>query len=179
MSGNTVTQYPDRYAIEPMTDLEVYKIGLEAIITLQPSTGYVSVSCPHHDELNGCHWWSARGDESLHTFLCSLNRSYAMDKLFCPNALNEFDLESSVASLKRDTIERRRAGELTSEEARDLWDQADCCENAENIADISDGHGNAYWEHIRYSPKPCAIWFWDSVWSAFIDHLRSIQGAQS
>lgn len=173
MSGSTVIEHQNRYAVAPMTGLEVYKIGREAIITLQPSTGYVSVSCPWHDELNGCHWWNSRGTDSLRKFLIGLERSYAMGKLFGHKNLEEFDLDASVNSLKREIIERRRQRDITEKEARDLWDRADGCDSAEDIANIHDEYGNTYYDHIRTVPKSCATWFWDFVWSAFIAHIKS------
>jgi hypothetical protein len=165
-----------QYNVESMTGLEVYKIGREAIITLQPSTGYVSVSCPWHGELNGCHWWNARGDESFHDFLVSLNRDYAMDKLF--RDLKEFDLEETINNIKHSIIRNRRNGDWPRDVARDLWDDLVSCETIDDIARLSDPYGNCYYEDIRYKYKHCVDWFWDNIWAAFIDHLKSLKTKQ-
>jgi hypothetical protein len=162
---------PKRYAVEPMTGLEVYKIGREAIITLQPSTGYIAVSCPWHEELNGCHWWNSRGPESMHRFLVDLNRHYTMGKLFNRRALEEYDEEATKAELRRLIIDYRRDGTWNSEEARALWDQVEYAESADDIARIT-GLDCPY-ENIRYKQKSCADWFWNDVWSAFITHIRT------
>lgn len=172
VGGSTVVQHPSRYKVEPMEGLEVYKIGREAIITLQPSTGYVSVSCPWHDELNGCHWWNARGKESLHEFLIGLQRYYAMGKLFSRRALEEYDEEQTVRSIKEDIIRMRRDGDYTEEQARDLWDELEACETGEDVANLTDCHGNRWYESIKTKPKSCADWFWNEVWAAFIAHLK-------
>lgn len=171
MPGSAVIPDPNRYKIEPMIGLEVYKIGREAIIALQPSSGYVAVSCPWHDELNGCHWWNARGPDSLRQFLVGLDRSYAMGKLFNRRSLEEYDEERTKAELRRLIIEYRRDGFWNREESRDLWDQVEAADSAEDIANMH--NLDAPYEHIRYKPKACADWFWNHVWSAFVAHLRS------
>lgn len=171
MPGSAVLPDPNRYKVEPMTGLEVYKIGREAIITLQPSTGYVAVSCPWHEELNGCHWWNARGSESLHSFLIGLDRHYTIGKLFNRRSLEEYDEAATKADLRRMIIDYRRDGFWDRDASRDLWDQVDAAETADDIARI-DGIDCPY-EHIRYKPKSCADWFWNHVWAAFIAHLRA------
>jgi hypothetical protein len=156
-----------------MTGLEVYKIGREAIITLQPSTGYVAVSCGWHSELNGCHWWTSRGPASLHYFLRGLERSYAMGKLFDRKQLEEYDEDSTKAELKRWVIDERRSGSLSAEAARDIFDNVVSAESTEQIANL-DGIAHPY-EFIQTKPTQCADWFWNEVWAAFIDHLKTLR----
>jgi hypothetical protein len=177
MPGAHVLPDPKRYTVEPMTGLEVYKIGREAIITLQPSTGYVAVSCAWHPELNGCHWWNSRGPESLHRFLVSLDRHYTMKKLFDRHALEEYDEDRTKAELRKLILSGRRDGSWTRDEARDLWDQVEAAESADDIARMT-GLDCPY-ECIRYKQKDCADWFWDHVWSAFIAHIRTVCLANS
>lgn len=162
-----------RFPVQEISGIETYKIGSEATITLNPASGYVAVSCSWHHELNGCHYWTARGGLSLHAFLLDLNQDYAMGKLFNRGSLEEFDLEASIASLKRETLQRRRSHDITADEARDLWDQIEGCDTAADIANISDPYGNTYYEHITMVPKRCASWFWDCVWGSFIQHIRA------
>jgi hypothetical protein len=170
VSGSASSK-PSRYAVEPMTGLEVYKIGSEAIITLQPSTGYVAVSCPWHDELNGCHWWGARGPLSLHEFLLGLDRGYTLGKLFAYRSLDEYDEDTTKAVL-RDVVKKgRRSGDWSKDQARDLWDQIEAADGDQDIARI-EGMECPY-EYIHHRPKNCAGWFWDNVWAAFTDHLRA------
>lgn len=161
---------PSRYAISQMTDVEVYKVGAECVITLQPSTGFVSVQSSWHPELNGCHYWSARGSEDLKTFLVGLHRDYTVGKLFKGNALEEFDLEKSQDSARKDVIELRRDRAIDAEQARDLWNDIDNCETIDDIARLSIDEA---WRNIQMNEKPCVAWFWDDVWAAFIAHLRT------
>ena len=163
----------EHYKVELMTGLEVYRIGREAIITLQPSTGYVSVSCIWHNELSGCHYWNARGEKSLHGFLCCLDRHYAMGKLFNRLELEEYDEAVTKADLRRLIIENRRLGYWTQEKAREIWDHVEAADCEHDIANL-DGIDCPY-EHIRHKQKRCADWFWDDVWSAFVAHLRAAE----
>lgn len=175
VSGSASSK-PSRYAVTPMTGLEVYKIGSEAIITLQPATGYVAVSCPWHDELNGCHWWGARGPLSLQEFLIGLDRDYTLGKLFAHRSLEEYDEDATKAGLREVIMRGRRDGEWSKDDARELWDQVEQAEISGDIARIQ-GMECPY-EYIRNRPKNCAGWFWDNVWAAFTDHLRaSLQNA--
>lgn len=153
-----------------MSGLEVYKIGKEAIITLQPSTGYISVSCPWHDELNGCHWWNSRGDLSLHQFLIGLNREYAMGKLFAHRSLEEYDEEKTIEILREHVLSDRRNGGISKSQAREIMNEIASCECEDDVARI-EGFDCAY-EYIKSKPKQCALWFWDHVWESFIDHLK-------
>jgi hypothetical protein len=171
MPKSAVLPDTKRYTVELMTGLEVYRIGREAIITLQPSTGYVAVSCAWHAELNGCYWWNSRGPESLHLFLVGLDRPYTMKKLFDRRALEEYDEDATKAELRRLIIDYRRDGFCNREESRDLLDQVEAAESADDIAKIT-GLDCPY-EHIRYKQKDCADWFWNHVWSAFIAHIRT------
>jgi hypothetical protein len=166
-----VLSKPDKYAVNMMDGLETYKIGIEAIITLQPSTGYVAVSCPFHDELNGCHWWTARGDLSLHEFLIKIDRDYAMMKLFAHRSLEEFDEERTKKALRKFAREQRKERLLSKDELREILDQITEAETADDVARIV---GIDYpYEFIHNKPKRCALWFWDDVWSAFIKHIQA------
>jgi len=158
-----------------MDGCDIYRIGKEAIITLQPASGYIAVACPWHDELNGCHWWAHRGDRSLADFLLTLNRSYVVGKLFNCEQVEEFDREQTVSDIKRWIIERRRSGDLTAQKARDAWDEA--C-GIETVDDVGRMREIEYaWEFIHMRPKDCVAWFWNTVWASLMAHLRE-QGAK-
>ncbi len=159
-----------KYAVTMMDGLETYKIGIEAIITLQPSTGYVAVSCPYHDELNGCHWWTARGDLSLHEFLIKIGRDYAMEKLFAHRSLEEFDEDRTKKEIRKFVRSQRKEGLLSKHEASEILDRITEAETADDIARI-EGIDHPY-DFIHNKPKRCALWFWDDVWSAFIKHIK-------
>ena len=161
---------PNRYAVKLMAGLETYQIGREAIITLQPSTGYIAVSCPHHDELNGCHWWTHRGSLSLHEFLLGLDRDYVLMKLFAYGSLDEYDEDATKAAFREDVMRHRRSGDLDKDAARHIWNQIDDADGPEDIARV-EGVEEPY-DFIRNRPKVCADWFWDHVWSAFIKHIK-------
>jgi hypothetical protein len=164
-----------RYRVEALVGVETYRIGAEATITLHPATGYVAVSCAYHRELNGCHWWNARGARSLHEFLGEISRDYTLGKLFGTHSLKEFDLEKTVEVIKAEIINWRRSGGLNEEQARDLWMELELCETPDDVARLSAPHGETFYESIAYSEKRCAAWFWDNVWKAFIGHLKEMK----
>jgi hypothetical protein len=175
MTAETVSS--PRYAIKAFEGLKAYQVGREAIITIQPATGYVAVSCPWHAELNGCHWWSHRGDQSLRDFLMKINRDYTIGKLFGQNDTKEFDQERTAAELKRWIIEARREARacprrgLTDSAARDHWSEVEGIETEEEVAALT--WLEEPWSYIVRRPKPCIDWFWNEVWASFIAHLRT------
>lgn len=159
-----------------LTDCQVYTIGRGTIVTLRPSTGFVSVSCWEYADLNGCHWWSHRGNQSLAEFLLGVDRHYAIGKLFDRDALKEFDLELSIAGLKEAIIEMRRNARdyrrgPTADRAREMWDDVASVETDSDIARIE--WLDEPWNYIVTTDKPCVTWFWDSVWASFMAHLRA------
>jgi hypothetical protein len=159
-----------KFAVEIMTGLETYKIGREAIITLQPSTGYVAVSCPWHDELNGCYWWNARGSKSLHEFLIGIDRHYTMGKLFMRSSLEEYDEDRTKKAIREYVLTARKDGDFTKYQARDLWDEIALADSDHDIATL-EGIECPY-DFIHTKPKHCVMWFWDNVWAAFVAHLQ-------
>lgn len=160
-----------RHAVTMMSGLETYQIGKEAIITLQPSTGYVSVSCPWHEELNGCHWWTSRGEDSLHDFLIDSHRDYTMNKLFDHHSLVEYDEDQTKDSLREYVIQLRKDGILTKDGARKIWNDIEWAGSMDEIASL-EGIDCCY-EFIHYKYKWCVSWFWDEIWASFIDHLKN------
>lgn len=62
--------------------------------------------------------WSAFG-ENFKEFLCRIEPAYLIDKIADKTYL---DFEDYQEKAKATTIEERRDGELTKEEARELWD---------------------------------------------------------
>ena len=153
-----------------MDGCDIYKIGREAIITLQPSTGYIAVACPWHAELNGCHWWAHRGDQSLVDFLLDLDCNYVVGKLFNCEQVEEFDRAQTIINLKRWIIEQRRSESLTTEKARDAWEEACDIETASDV----DGMREIEYagEFTCRRPKRSVEWFWTTVWASLMAHLR-------
>jgi len=154
-----------------MTGLETYQIGREAIITLQPSTGYVAVSCPWYDELNGCHWWTSIGSRTLHEFLMELDRDYVMNKLFDSRSLEEYDEDRTKQALREYVIEQRKCGSLTKFQARDTWQCIEYSDTMDDMAAIE--NIECSYEFIHYKPKRCVAYFWDEIWASFIEHLKN------
>lgn len=160
-----------RHTVTMMDGLETYRIGNEAIITLQPSTGYVSVSCPWHEELNGCHWWTSIGNGTLHEFLIGLDRDYVMNKLFGRHSLEEYDEDRTKDSLREYVIQLRKDGTFTKDGARDIWNEIEWADSMDDIARL-EGIECPY-EFILYKNKRCVDWFWDEIWASFIDHIKN------
>lgn len=156
--------------VEVLTNTEVYKIGNEAIIVLHSETGYVSVSCGWHKELNGCHWWNARSGQSLKKFLMDLQKDYAVSKLFGSHEINEFDLDKTVSRLKKMLLTMRREHDISDEEYKDdLKIIKDCCGGISDLASVKSI--NVY-ENCCFKEKDCIKWFWKSIWSAFIKKIK-------
>jgi hypothetical protein len=157
-----------------MDGLLTYKIGNECVITLQPSTGYVSVVCPWHNELNGAHYWSRRGPADLKSFLAQLDRHYTVGKLFGSNQTTEFDLEGTVNGIKKWIIEERRNGGLDSERARECFDAAEVAETEDCLLRDSAFHGiDDFHTFLMYRDKHCVGWWWDNCWGAFVAQLKA------
>lgn len=163
---NTATPYP-----VTRQQLETYKVG-PCMISLDAEQGFVSVTCSEYDELNGNHYWRARGSDSLKKFLIGLNRDYAMGKLFGHRRLEEWDDDKTKDEIKRYIIECRRGREIDRDEARDLWDDVERAEGEQSIAELPTIHGECWYEWIRHRDKPCVEWFWSKVWAPFVQTLR-------
>jgi hypothetical protein len=151
--------------------LETYKVG-PCMISLDADQGFVSVTCSEYDELNGSHYWRARGSDSLKRFLIGLNCDYATGKLFGNRRLMEWDEDQTKTDIKRYIIECRRDGSLDRSQARDLWDDVESAESEESIADLPTVNGECWYEWIQHREKPCVDWFWSKVWSPFVQTLR-------
>lgn len=159
-----------KHVVTMMDGLETYRIGSEAIITLQPSTGYVSVSCPHYQELNGCHWWTHRGNYTLHEFLIDLHADYTMNKLFDSRKLEEYDEDQTKKDIRDYVINLRVNNRISKIKARDIWTEVEYVETMDDIARL-EGIECPY-EFIRHKDKWCVAWFWNEVWFSFIEHLK-------
>jgi hypothetical protein len=157
-------------SVARLTGVEAYQIGSDTVITIQPSTGYVCVACMRDSALNGSHWWQHRGNESLKQFLIGLGKDYVMKNLFDPRSLVEFDLNESIAGIKAHIIELRRDGTMGENRARRIFDEADSCECEMDIANLE---LDCAYEWILSKEKECVAWFWDEVWTAFIQHMRT------
>lgn len=160
-----------KHTVTVVSGLETYQIGKEANITLQPSTGYVSVSCPWHSELNGCHWWTAIGNRTLHEFLMELDRGYVMTKLFDGRSLEEYDEDRTKQAISDYVIQLRKDGSITKSKARHIWNEITWADSADDIARL-EGIDCPY-EFIHYKPKRCVAYFWDEIWASFIEFLRN------
>lgn len=69
------------------------------------------------------HYWGHCG-EPFETFLADLDRSYAAGK-FLGTKASVFDGEATVKGLRQSLLEDRRAGNITKNDARSIWDWID------------------------------------------------------
>jgi len=153
-----------------MDGCDIYQIGGEVIITLQPSTGYVAVACQRHSELNGYYWWTHRDNRSLADFLLDLDCGYVVGKLFKPDQVEEFDRGQTINNIKSAIIKQRRSGYLTTEKAGGAWDAACGIETADDVRRMREVHHALECIHMR--PKFSVAWFWIAVWGSLMAHLR-------
>lgn len=156
-------------AVTQISNVDVFKVGKSpSLVMVQPSTGMVAISCPWDRDLNGCHYWSHRGNETIYEFIIDLHREYAVGKLF--GDMEEFDQEGTAKEFRAYIIERRRDKEYDEEKARELWDEVGYCESPDDFCrlDIPDA-----WESLQHRDKPCVEHFWREIWTPFIEHVKN------
>ena len=164
-------------SVRPRQDIETFAVhedngDMAALVAICLKTGMVSVSCPHHHELNGMHYWTHHGRKSLWQFIAeqAQDRSYVIGKLFGSNELKEFDVDETLNDIHRHIIEQRRRDGMTKEVAHELWHDAENCESPDDFARLDI---NEAYDFIRYEYKPCIDWFWTQVWCKFIDFAKT------
>lgn len=126
------------------------------------------------------HLWNHMG-EPYQDFLSSVDFDYAMNKLTEGRYL-AFDLDYAVKTLRQWTLETRREGAITAEDAREFFDLLADLE-AEGVADeglfahrLSHGtslyHSCYLWDFSFRRPTAASRHFWGEVWLPFAEHLR-------
>lgn len=146
----------------------------------------------------GCaeHFWSHAGreGETWWNWLEQTNRSYFLSKLFGSDYL-EFDPETSFQEAVRDVLVRRRQGNLTREQAREIYASLNEHEMMDKGAFYNVVGGLTYTEprpypfvlrrHMAFEDyaemgceriKPRLAQFWDTVWRPFIIQAKTTQG---
>lgn len=123
------------------------------------------------------YYWGSMGRPAAR-FLAKIDRGYALNKLWGADA-HVFDADVAMAQARAVILSKRKAGDLSSEQARDRWDDladhrpTDEFEFREMVyttdwlyAYLCDGHGP-----IGQVANPQAIGFWEELWPAFIAEL--------
>ena len=123
------------------------------------------------------YYWGSMGRPAAR-FLAKIDRGYALNKLWGADA-HVFDAKVAMDQARAVILSKRKAGDLSSEQARDRWDDladhrpTDEFEFREMVyttewlyAYLCDGHGP-----IGQVANPQAIGFWEELWPAFIAEL--------
>jgi hypothetical protein len=108
--------------IESTSATETYQVAKDgdwAMIFIQPDRHVLSVVSTLGDF--GYAWPSNIGPKDFKTFLSGLSRDYLIEKL-CGSSAREFDYETSLKNVKDEILRQRRDGDLTSEEAREFFE---------------------------------------------------------
>lgn len=128
-----------------ITTSQVTKMTINGVPNLDP----VAVIVENHGKGAGkititcwgeawSHFWSHMGESStLEAFFCGCGEHYLAGKLKSGirDEIDDDDNEALEALLKAEIVKDRRAGDLTHEKARDLWNEAICVSYG-NHADI-------------------------------------------
>jgi len=163
------------------TKVECYKIrdekrGSWADITIDVTgdhSGRISISSDYGNYAN---YWGACGS-GFKQFLIDLNIDYAADKF---RADRWFDLDCTLNGYKRRVIECRREGTLTTESAREIWDEIEELEDVSNESEFTATMWNQrklmhFFDgcpDIDYGITPQFRRFWETVWPVFINELE-------
>lgn len=129
------------------------------------------------------HFFGSIGERPFWDFLIGCDWSYLANKFWGLDA-RQFDFEASVKGLRETVIEKRRAGGLTRDEARETWDEIDALEPGQDEGffagqvyydcpaitkhcDIYDG------DIARKVDNPQCIGFRDDIWVHFCAWVRA------
>ncbi len=127
------------------------------------------------------HHWSHCGGEPK-SFLCNLDFQYAMKKL-TNGKLYTPDPEGYEKEIKDSIIDSRKGDGLTRAQARTAWDEMLSIQDEYQKGDL---FFHALYEHELFDkvfgdcegmpsatqPDPCAVDFWNDVWTPFINELE-------
>jgi hypothetical protein len=118
--------------------------------------------------------WSHIGGDSWQGFLASLSFDYAMRKMMGPRFDAPLSLRDSIRKVRELVVDYRRTGQMSKEDARELWDAADLCGEGQSfLADLnrySSGamYRNELWDARWTEPSPEARGFWHEIWPHFL-----------
>lgn len=164
--------------VSAITEVQCFRIGGEAVITINQTTGMVIVSTCRHRELNGMTFWCHRGDATLIQFLITSSADYVIGKLFQRHQLQEFDAEGTIKDIQDWIISLRRdsgpGGESpTASQAREWWDEVHDIVDPEDLKPL-DFLGDEWYEFIRQKDTSAVRYFEQVIWAPFIAHLKTL-----
>lgn len=172
-----------------MVDFEHYVVRAEGMewadIVISEKLG---LFCAYSTFGNYVYRWTSIGSRTLKQFLAGLDRDYFMEKTR-GRAWKEFDLDATIADIKRHVLELRRAGDLTADQARAAW---------EDIGDLDDGpvsdgmfmervyrstalwavYGGDFYDLTIETPKLECAGFWRVIWPAFLEQIAEKEVAR-
>jgi hypothetical protein len=154
--------------------------------------GYLSLAC-QSDYGNYCYIWNGAGND-WRNFLIGLNYGYFMGKTTDHHG-REFDREKTLIAIKQHIIEKRRearnycSDKLTRETIRDIWNEiCDVDQGATEDTFIAGLMDTEYYEKIceydyysvplLYKDHGQCRGFWDTIWMAFREVLKSEKSDQ-
>lgn len=129
------------------------------------------------------HYWSHMGCPAGE-FLADVSKGYLLVKLWGMNS-TVFDPDKAIADAKRALFESRRSGELTEDEARDVYDELNAGSGDEHgwhlLVDRCDWLYRRMIDGAGYGkvPNPQAEGFYRELWPAFIAELTATTQAQA
>ncbi|OYU91942.1 MAG: hypothetical protein CFE29_03595 [Bradyrhizobiaceae bacterium PARB1] len=130
--------------------------------------------------------WGSIGDRTLKQFLAGLNFDYFMGKT--RRDYLRFDAEASVKGIKEHILEARRVGDISKDEARQAWREADDLEHHQSAdsfysylcqsEEIMDLYGGDYCDIARERPDGDSRGFWQKIWPEFLKQASALTGNQ-
>lgn len=121
-------------------------------------------------------YWGACGGGFMQ-FLIDLNLEYAADKF---GADRWFDLHRTLKGYKHRVLEYRRAETLTTDAAKDIWNEIKELEDCSNKSEFEARMWNQSrlmkmfdnCPDIDYDITPQFRKFWNTVWPVFIEQIK-------
>lgn len=158
-----------------------------ALFTIDDATGSLNVASQYG---NYAYQWTSIGSRTLASFLCSLDMQYFMEKA-AQQPWRELDLDATIVELRRELFDRRRHNPdtVTKAIARAVWEDLEALSyetpqtndqlfvHYQQLSNLYDFFP-PYDMDLSSRTTATAQHFWDVIWKAFTDHLRTLEAGE-
>lgn len=124
------------------------------------------------------HTWCSMGMPAAR-FLSKISKDYALDKLWALNT-EVYDEDTARTNMQKYLVKRRREDGISSDRARELWDDLKTEDLSFEHCLIQFVYGDAFWQDAfgsdtpRYKIRnPQAEGFWKTLWPSFLAGLKA------
>ncbi len=160
-----------------------------AVVALDDVTGLIAIQSSYGAFV---HIWPPHyRSEPLDIFVSTCDFGYFMGKAR-GNSAQEFDLEETILTFRRDVVAERRHGNLSREMAREAWTLLDDILNdpplsadrlslviEENWDVLGAALGCDYYDGFRKRYTPECTYFWSELWPAIVTAIWCADGLEN